>query len=323
MKICYLFCILAFNIGSANAQFWDFIQVTESIDFESSNEYVVLDTSESNIWQIAPPQKVVLSDAYSPTHVIITDSILPYPPNATSHFDVYLSQENSPFYPNAVFLRFKHKICTETNKDGGFVSYSCDLGNTWMNVLSPDNCIFWEIYPGDTNYDDGTYRNLYSPDDTLFNGEPGFSGCSDDWEEVILDWFFIPVAPPRAQFSDTMIVRFNFISDSLDIPFDGWMIDDIEVFIADLGSNVNDRVKAKFEVFPNPVASFLNVKLEAYYPNIRIQILTTTGAQVYSSAGQSSDNIRIDIPELPNGLYLLKLESDQESLGGQKFIVQH
>src|SRR5680860_1850189 len=55
-------------------------------DPQMNNERVYIDTAGGNSWSIGAPDKTVFTSAYSPSNVIVTDTLDPYPMNDTSSF---------------------------------------------------------------------------------------------------------------------------------------------------------------------------------------------------------------------------------------------
>ena len=135
--------------------------------------------------------------------------------------------------------------------DGGYISVSYDYGETWYNIIN-DESWNYEIYP---NSWDGANINLYNEDDVLYNGENGFSGNSEDWITTEFGWYYMPVNPPgfTTMLEDTTIIRFNFISDSVETNKEGWMIDHIRLISYLLMGSVDDYQKVDFSISPNPI----------------------------------------------------------------------
>ncbi len=83
--------------------------------------------------------------------------------------------------------------------------------------------------------------NLYQENQTLFNGEHGFSGKSDGWVHSCMSWYNLPVRNPFSALNyDTLIFRFNFISDNIPSSREGWMIDQIRLFSIDIGGGIRE-----------------------------------------------------------------------------------
>lgn len=192
----------------------------DTIRFENDNAFISLDTIQNNIWQIGEPQKNIFNAAYSPSRAILTDTIQSYSNNNHSYFQVMVTQQNLPFpiFPLSIFLEFKHKINSDSLKDGGYITVSYNKGATWENVIN-SNPPFFGFYMN---------TNIYSQNDSLINGQVGFSGTDTTWKTTNIGWPLMGVKS-SAQY-DTILFRFNFISDSIQTNKDGWMIDDIRLY---------------------------------------------------------------------------------------------
>ncbi len=302
--------------AQAQYEYWFGI---DTITFEDESPYIRMDTSATNIWQVAPPQKEFLNQAYSPVNVMITDSITAYPQGVHSYFDLILTPENTFDFPEALFLRFRHKYCTDEGLDGGYITYSCDMGESWLNIISEEPCHWWDATPAWSQGSNG----MYISSDTLYNGEPGYSGCIDEWSEVYVAFHYMAIAPPKSDLNetDTMLVRFNFISDSVDTPFDGWMIDDIETFAADIWSNTEFQEKAEFSLYPNPSNGDLNIQLDDFHNELEVSIYNAVGAQVLEESKVGGENLILTLEQIPDGLYFVHVTSENRSLGVQKVVV--
>ncbi|MFW5781237.1 MAG: T9SS type A sorting domain-containing protein [Bacteroidota bacterium] len=72
------------------------------------------------------------------------------------------------------------------------------------------------------------------------------------------------------------------------------------------------------EIFPNPAHGFINIQLNQNTSS-KIQILNTN-AQVVKRISTESDLTNIDIQDLPNGLYFIKVNNEKVSCT-RKFVV--
>lgn len=289
---------------------WQFFQ------FDTSNVYLKVDTFAQNIWQIGKPQKTFFDSAYSPINAIVTDTVNAYPANNHSWFDIYVGEFNNDHFPFIIFFEMKHKFDTDS-LDGGYISVSWDDGATWNNIIH--DTVYYEfmnygVYPGYINSYD---TNLYSPGDTLFNGQPGYSGHSAGWQKTIFCWYLQPV---KKMYPDTMRVRFNFVSDSVDNGKEGWMIDDIKLYTVKMAGNINERFSGQFEVFPNPATTNLTITSE------RIHIKTV---ELYNLKGQKvleksvrNKNTDVDVSTYESGMYLLIIQTN-EGIASKKILIQN
>lgn len=314
MKNLILLIIILLTAQQLDAQRQEYIWNT--IDFEEPCEYVEIDTSSQNIWEIGKPSKILFDSAYSITNAIITDSINNYPINNYSYFDLYIGYFNIDWYPEDIFIEIKHKFDTDTLKDGGYITVSYDMGSTWRNIIM--DSVYGEVSPG---WEGSGSKNLYSEDDRLFNGEYGFSGNSKEWISTWFCWHLIPVKSSKDFIGDTMIIRFNFISDSIENNKEGWMIDNIKLYSEDLGGGIDSSMPLEFKIFPNPMKDFAFVdvkkdgKIEICLYDIRGQLHRQMHYEAY-------ETIRFEKDNLTPGIYFLKIRTNENIVGVKKLIVK-
>ena len=316
----YLLIFLSLNSYSQlNNIIWD------SIIFDSSSPHIKIDDSQLNIWQIGNPQKTYLDSAYSNSLCLVTDTIDDYPVNNISFFDLYIGSYNHFGYPGNTFIEFKHKYDSDSNKDGVFITISMDNGTSWITVLDLFDSIWAQPrYGADlVPY----YENLYSRNDTLFNGTPGFSGQSDGWITTLFSWYtvFASTKSTNYEFSDTMIVRFNFISDGIDNQKDGWLIDDIRFYSIHLPGGaikeIDNSTLAK--IYPNPTTDYLKIDFTKPYNNIQIDILSLQGDILFSKNFNNREVIEISNLGLEIGYYILYCILDNETTLRHKLLINN
>lgn len=313
MKILFLLLIILLTTLQSYAQWTEF--VWDTITFEEPYEYIVVDTSSQNIWQIGEPDKILFDSAYSINNAIVTDTLNCYPLNNYSYFDLYIGSFNINGYPDNIFIEFKHKFATDTLKDGGFITVSYDNGNTWMNII--EDTIYWDSNP---KWENG---NLYSTNDTLFNGEYGFSGNSNEWISTWFTWHNIPcnVKSTMDLNGDTMIVRFNFVSDNIETNKEGWMIDNIKLYSVDLGGGINDSKVLDFKISPNPFNETAIIELDNYR-EVELSVFDIKGQLVRKSKYFNSQSIILNRDNLKSGIYFMKIRTDENLLGVKKIIIK-
>lgn len=312
MKKFSIILIIIFVSIKSYAQYTEF--VWDTITFEEPYEYIEIDTSNQNIWQIGEPNKTVFDSAFSKTKAIITDSINFYPINNYSYFDLKIGNFNIDYYPYDIFIEIKHKFDTDTLKDGGFITVSYDNGVTWMNIIK--DTVYWEVTPGWENV------NLYSSNDTLFNGDYGFSGKSNDWISTWFTWHILPVKKNKDFIGDTMVVRFNFISDNFETNQEGWMIDNIKLYSVDLGGSINENRTLNFNIFPNPLNDNAIIELDNYYNKLELCVFDIQGNLVKKQNFENINSMTLNINNLKSGLYFIKLKSNNNLVGVKKIIIQ-
>jgi hypothetical protein len=288
----------------------------DTITFETPYEYLSIDTSSACIWQIARPQKTYFDAAFSGERAIVTDSANPYPVNNYSYFDIKIGAFNDEWYPANLFVEFKHKFDTDEGYDGGFISISYDSGKTFMNIITDTNWYNYDFAPPMFWIPDG--ETLYTKDDLLYNGECGFSGHSDSWITTSFGWALIPV---KAESADTVILRFNFISDNIDNGKEGWMIDDIRIYSIYFYAVHDFDLEKQVVVYPNPGLSPIHVKLDKVYAGVVADIMDMKGNKVKEFSYSNTDHFNLEFPAEMRGLYIIKIMLDGERYVLKKVIL--
>jgi hypothetical protein len=304
----------------------DTIEIWTVINFEESSPFIHINPSSQNIWQIGEPQKAYFNSAYSVPNAMVTDTTNFYPANNVSSFDLYVGQFNMGglsgwWYPYDIFIDFRHKFDTDTLMDGGYITVSWDKGLTWMNIIN--DSVYPEEHPNWMYLPFGGNPNLYSPDNVLFNGEPGFSGKSDGWVHTCLAWWVWPVKTALDFPPDTMIIRFNFISDNVPNNKEGWMIDHIRIFSIDLGSGFreNQAERKRSYIAPNPLRSKASVTFDKTYENVEYSLLDVTGRICAVGKPGKCSQFNLNRGNISPGIYLLKVITDHQFTETHRIII--
>lgn len=282
---------------SEDTIFWD------TIHFEAPYEFLEIDSSAECIWQEASPQKEFFSSAYAGKKAILTDSSSAYPIDNHSFFELKIGEFNfGNSYPYNICLEIKHKFDTDTLLDGAYITLSFDNGKTWYNIFDQDY-YFWDVVPGHFYY--------YYPD-TLINGERGFSGNSGDWISSRFEHYLLPVKSLQEDTEDTLLLRFNFVSDDIDNAKEGWMIDEIILYSPPLGSGSIESAGSEnyFRLFPNPSEGHFQVELFSFYHEIKADLFTINGKLIQTSTYFNSDYLELNYRDVGKGIYFLKLTLD-------------
>ena len=171
------------------------------------------------------------------------------------------------------------------------------IENTWDYVqfeVSKDNGATWEPQCG-------IYTTSGSNNQPV--GEPVYDGTQTDWvlEEISLSDYL----------GETIIARFQLVSDA-EVTRDGFYFDDL-TFVAIEGENlgVTENAFAKaFTLYPNPVASILNIKtsLNEYTTSV----FNVLGQQVQATTSQQG-NTTLDYTSLESGIYFVRVQNSLDS----------
>ncbi|MEI6764314.1 MAG: T9SS type A sorting domain-containing protein [Bacteroidota bacterium] len=313
--IALLLCVLGMPVSmQAQNKRWygDTIFPVRVINFDTISPYIIIDTAANNIWQTGVPQKIFFNSAYSPNSAILTDTINNYPPNNYSFFDLIIGGFNMSWYPFDIFISIKHKFDTDTLADGGYITVSWDKGLTWTNIIED-----WGLYHNPSNCPEAS--NIYTMSDTLYTGAYGYSGRSNGWIQTVIPWHDIAVKqwPP----ADTMILRFNFISDNIDNPGEGWMIDDIKLFALDVLGAVDEVDTPIARLQPNPVSTSAEIILDRTYRTAHIDIYDSKGTRVRQAEFSDCEKITLQRDYLVSGIYCLKLTLEGNRVITKKMVI--
>jgi hypothetical protein len=280
----------------------------EYINFETRDSLLTIDTTlTGNTWQIGTPSKIFFDSAWSAPKAIVTDTLNFYPPNNFSAFTIKIWDPswNLYFYPIIAF-NIHHKFDTDSLKDGGYIEVSYDSGSTWENLASAG-----------LNYNWGSLGNpIIADGNEAYTGKSSsFFAGDNGWRNDFFNWCpFIPWPSPPAY------LRFVFSSDSIQTNKEGWMIDDIEIYL-DICEGIHEiQNENLITVYPNPASDKLFVQRNNPGDKQQIEIFNYTG-KVYYNRSDFTDTT-IDIREFPNGLYLLKYSSNKQ-FAVKRFVIQH
>lgn len=245
------------------------------------------------IWQVGSPHKMLLNSAQSLPNVIVTDTLNAYPVNDVSSF-VIQQRSWAGWFPNAgANISGWYRVDSDSLTDYGSIEISIDKGSNWINIL------------------DDTLYGFFDSSQFFAVQRPVLTGDSGGWRffgisfEGLTDSFNIQ---PGA---DTILMRFSFISDSIQTNKGGLMYDDILVY--DWMYSVNDVNKLlDSRAFPNPVISSLNIRPSENYVAkiIDLLIIDAAGKVVYSGRHRPIPEIRINTAAFSPGMYRYRLIYD-------------
>jgi hypothetical protein len=312
MKQLYLsmLCFLIFISSEAQIiTFWG-IHDVDSCRFETPCGLTQLYSGPDNIWQRGRPQKPFFDSAYSLPYAMVTDTINPYRNSVDSYFDLILPVWQ--YYYFGIIVGFKHKFQTDTLVDGGYIEDSYDKGQTWVNVLDDQFVHNVPIFASE---------NLYTTQNSLQGGHYGFSGNSGGWIYTRIQWvwtFPVKDSPP-----DTLMLRFHFISDSIQTNKDGWMIDNLLISYADEGSGIDETAepKVKIDILPNPAEDFTTVEFNPSMQNPVTMILTNSlGNTVRKEENIFGNKMELSRDGLNSGVYFAQFYSGKSFLGVKKVV---
>ena len=282
--------------------------------FENKNPFpwIIDESNPDNIWQIGKSYKAEFDSAYSIPNAIITDTINPYPINNHSSFQFLIAKPNNAQENCISLIRliFYHKIDTDTLKDGGYIDISYDLGNTWINII--DDTISTRV---------SVLGQFYGSTDTLTENRKGFSGNRTyEWISSGFTWF--DENNEHARTNDSILIRFDFISDEIDTGREGWIIDKIYLEVYDLCNvGIDDSfINNEILLYPNPVYGISVFELPDDTNIYHIQVFDIQGREVLDCFSGGSFLINRD--DFDPGLYIYRISHPATQTYTGKFIIK-
>jgi hypothetical protein len=105
-------------------------------------------------------------------------------------------------------------------------------------------------------------------------------------------------------FTDTLTLTvFNHLMNGMD---------SYDIVVTIDPTNINSLTESEsFLVYPNPTKDFVNISL-ANEPNYKITIYDITGKMLIKKAVNEQNNERIDLSDLMNGIYTVKIQIKDE-----------
>jgi len=118
-----------------------------------------------------------------------------------------------------------------------------------------------------------------------------------------------------------MILRFNFISDNIENNKEGWMIDNIRLYIGDIGGGINDNKTVQFNIYPNPLNESAIIELNEFHNEIELSLLNIKGQLIKQQTYLNSQSITLNRDNLKAGIYFMKIKTDNNLIGVRKLVI--
>ena len=282
-------------ITSITATAQEYYQYFDGADTSIYNSVIIsIDSSDTDVWQIGPPQKNIFTMAATVPNVIVTDTVNPYPPNDTSTFQFPVLGWSW----GIMAIQWAQKIDLEEQMDHGIVEFSIDSGNTWQNAFN--NPYVYNFY----GYD---IANV----DTLPSGEIGFTGTDTLWRDI---WLCYDMSWMQT-FEDSLLVRFTFRSDSVHTMQDGWMIDNIMIHQTIIHTVGEKEQEDYLQIFPNPADDRFTIsvqKTNGFHIIERMRLFDASG-RIVDQWQNIPTNFFVDSRKYPNGIYQLEVRTNLRS----------
>ncbi|NOU58518.1 T9SS type A sorting domain-containing protein [Marinifilum caeruleilacunae] len=77
-------------------------------------------------------------------------------------------------------------------------------------------------------------------------------------------------------------------------------------------TSVFDEFKKDWNIYPNPVKQNLHINLDRAYADIQVNVYNSSGQVVMSKQSHTSKQLMLEVNDLANGLYILKIDADNK-----------
>lgn len=264
------------------------------------------DTAATPLWQAGLTHKSFFTSDTAGARAIMTDTINTYPANANNYFVLKVKSSFN------TIIDVWHRYETDSFHAGDIIEFSFDTGMTWQNVKGECNTDSTSFEPGIRT--DG----LYSRGDTLFNGQPGFTGQNSSLYSRIQFFQGLPMKTTTPLYCqmvpDTIYIRFRFVSDTTTDTLAGWMIDSVKVERDLYIGAVPALSGIVHQVHPNPSSDGMY-----YFPAVPgedklfVTVYNAMGKLLYLMPYSHA----IDLGKLPAGLYLYRVSDGVNYCSGR------
>jgi len=263
--------------------------------------HLIIDTlsNPSNIWQIGTPSKPGFGSAYTPPHVIATDTINPYPIGNHSSFLIWNIADGGFAFDYIVKLAGWYQVNSDSLHDYGLIEFSPDNGTTWVDLINDTSIqshIVWET------------------------DKPVLTGKSQSWQYFAVNLQDLGIYF-NIQEGDTVLYRFTFISDSLFDNLPGLMYD--QLWFEDWVESIFDGTvnSSGCLAYPNPASENVILECQNHFGNgINVVIKNFYGQDVFTERFESK-MIKIPLQNLSPGIYFYQIiDENGSSVCDGKFV---
>ncbi|OFX32979.1 MAG: hypothetical protein A2X08_09310 [Bacteroidetes bacterium GWA2_32_17] len=301
MKKIITFLIILISFTFAKGQSYQYCT-----GFETPDLFITIDSL--GIWKIGHPSKIVFNTNIEGNKSIMTDTLNPYPINDTSSFEITMHLIGFMAEVNFFDIELTHRFDTDSLLDNCLIDLSIDGRISWFNVLSDT----LSLYPNSHYfYSLGTYINGYLP----------ISGNSQDWvvstfrKDIWQNWSIPNI--------DSVIIKFTFISDSIQTNKDGWQIDYLCLTETHYGtikelSSLNNFAN----IFPNPAYQELTFIFDnSFHQPFNLTIENAYGKNVFQKLNNTTGIIELINVSLKPSIYFYKLSTNGIIKGIGKIVI--
>lgn len=196
-------------------------------------------------------------------------------------------------------MAFNHYVATESTWDGGNIKYSLNGGA-------------WTLVPV-TAFTQNAYNLILasSGSDNPLRGQRAFTGTDGgslggSWGQSVIDLSKIGVTSGA-----NIKFRFELGTDGCN-GNDGWYLDEIYVYNCATLAVEDAQKQNGIQVYPNPTSGFVTIQNKN--SNLKnVEVYNVAGQLIQRFNVNNVKNASLDMSQLLNGTYILKVNSETES----------
>ncbi len=198
-------------------------------------------------------------------------------------------------------MAFTHYVATEASWDGGNIKYSLN-GGSW--TLLPVTAFTQNGYNSAL---DGTASN-----DNPLKGQRAFTGTDGgslggSWGQSVIDLSKIGVVS-----GSNIKFRFEMGTDGCN-GIEGWYLDEIYVYNCATLAVSDTQKQNGIQVFPNPTSGLVTILNNKNTSLKNVEVYNVAGQLIQKFNVNNVNKASLDMSQLLNGTYILKVNSETES----------
>ena len=260
--------------------------------FENSEDELLIETTNSIMWELGTPSKLLISSAATGTNAYVTKLTGNYPDGTTGYIYTNCYDLSTIASPK---MAFKMAFDIELNWDYLVVEYSINRGKSW-DILGTANDANW--------YNSSSKTDLTGTSTLPGNQWTGLGENSNSIARKNADFndYYYDLASLSTE--TNIIFRFKFVSDA-GTNEEGVAIDDFIINGTSLNVNDNELIN-KFQIYPNPSDAIFNLNWSTK-GNTNITIYNYLGKKIFEKNSIKKSFFRVNLKKQNKGLYFIKL----------------
>lgn len=189
----------------------------------------------------------------------------------------------------------------------GYIDEPLNSESSIIGVEAGPYTLIWTVSDGPLSSVDTLHLEVLEVPDQV-DIIPSSNSIFADSDANFFKWYINGVLIPE---SDQTIYPDSSGSYSVSVSYDGICFSALSIPIEWNVVGIDDFEKNRLGVYPNPTNGTLHVSLPEVHQNSRLYIYKESGQLVWTSSPlpySATGDIRIDLKDLPNGLYYIRLQ---------------